>query len=84
MSVGSPWVRVAGGDLCRRWSAEAPTEPAGEMWGVAPLSADNSSAAASSCGAQNSKQGICFVGDFFILYFDGQKRFIILFFKNSI
>ena len=35
-------VRVAGGDLCRRWSAEAPTEPAGETGGVAPLSADNS------------------------------------------
>lgn len=33
---------------------------------------------------QNSKQGICFVGDFFILHFAGQKRFIILFFKNSI
>ena len=30
MSVGSTRVRVAGGDLCRRWSAEAPTEPAGE------------------------------------------------------
>ena len=23
-------VRVAGGDLCRLWAAEAPTEPAGE------------------------------------------------------
>jgi hypothetical protein len=33
---------------------------------------------------QNSNQGICFVGDFFILHFAGQKRFIILFFKNSI
>ena len=30
MSVGSTRVRVAGGDLCRHRSAEAPTEPAGE------------------------------------------------------
>ena len=33
---------------------------------------------------QNSTQGICIVGDFLILHFAGQKRFIILFFKNSI
>ena len=26
----SEGVRVAGGDLCRLWAAEAPTEPAGE------------------------------------------------------
>ena len=30
---------------------------------------------------QNSQQGICFVGDFFISHFAGQKRFIIFFLK---
>ena len=55
MSVGSTRVRVASCDLCRRWSAEAPTEPAGETRALPRYLRITPPSAATSCGAQNSQ-----------------------------